>query len=244
MLGLLWSPAALRRPVTDLIDVDAAEWHRVEAIRAQGRGVVFLTLHFGDWETTGLATARLGVPVTTVMETSRNAQLDARLAQLRAGTGNTIIPQRGAAMKLYRALRRGECVAALIDLHAQPRLGGVWLDFFGKPVFNNAAVAGLALRTGAPIVLALGHPLGQTGRVRLEYRQLPAPAPSGDKEADITALSQACLRESERIIRATPELWLWSYKRWKRSPTADLTGFPFYTRPLRPHGLRRRARHR
>ncbi len=111
--------------------------------------------------------------------------------------------------------------------------GGVWLNFFGLPVFNNSAMAALALRTGAAIVCSVGHPL-PGGRARVVYSPKIEFSPTGNYEADLQTLSQKCLDFCEDLVRRNPEHWMWSYKRWKHCPTPDRSRFPFYA----THGRR------
>jgi len=83
-------------------------------------------------------------PMTIVTEQMNNPHVARIFERLRGRTGSRIILQWGAMTKLFKALKRGECVALLIDLNAVPRRGGLWLDFFGKPVFSYSAAAALA----------------------------------------------------------------------------------------------------
>ncbi len=54
-----------------------------------------------------------------------------------------------------------------------------------------------------------------------------------DHAADVAALSQQVLDQCRDLIRDDPEPWLWTYKRWKRRPTPDRDGYPFYSRYAR-----------
>jgi KDO2-lipid IV(A) lauroyltransferase len=143
--------------------------------------------------------------------------------------------------KLFKALKRGECIALLIDLNAVPSRGGIWLDFFGKPVFGFSGAAALARHTGAAIITAVGHPLPD-GRVRAVYGPEISCANTGDEEADLRVTSQQCLRYCEELIRREPERWLWFYRRWKFRPTAERGDFPYYSRcidEVRPSSAQR-----
>ncbi len=53
---------------------------------------------------------------------------------------------------------------------------------------------------------------------------------TGDEEKDVLTTSQRCLDECAKVIRDKPEHWMWTYKRWKRRPTPDAAGFPFYSK--------------
>jgi len=231
-LGLFWSPRLNRDVIHQLVEVNPRDVERVREIQARGKGIIFQTLHYGDWELLSHTAAFYDIPMTVVMDNMRNPAIEALLIRLRSCTGHTIITEHNAALKLLKTLKRAGTVALLIDLNAPLARGGVWLDFFGLPVFNNSAVAALALHTGATIVCSVAIPL-PGGRVRVEYGPEIDFTPTGNNDADVRALSQKCLNFCEDLVRRQPEHWLWSYKRWKNSPTRDLTGFPFYTRPVR-----------
>jgi lauroyl/myristoyl acyltransferase len=120
-------------------------------------------------------------------------------------------------------------VAVLIDVNARRGRGGVWLDFFGLPVFNTAAIAELAMRTGALIVFAAALPMPGR-RIRIQFGPEINVDSTGDKEKDVLTTSQRCLDEVAKLIRANPDPWLWSYKRWKRRPSPEVGRFPFYSK--------------
>jgi Kdo2-lipid IVA lauroyltransferase/acyltransferase len=228
-LGLFWSKRLNQTTLDNLIDVDSESLQLVVNARARGKGIIFITLHYGEWELLGLSTAMREFPMTIVTEQLRNPHVTRLFERLRGSAGSRIILQRNAVTKLFKALKRGECIALLIDLNALPSRGGIWLDFFGKPVFSYSAAAALALHTGAALVCAVSYPLPD-GRFHIVYGpEIPA-APTGNDEADLRIISQHCLRYCEEIIRQRPEYWLWIYRRWKFRPTAELGDFPYYSR--------------
>ncbi len=228
-LGLFWSKRLNQTTLDKLIDVDSESLQLVASARARGKGIIFITLHYGEWELLGLSTAMRDFPMTIVTEQLRNPHVTRIFERLRGSAGSRIILQRNAVTKLFKALKRGECIALLIDLNALPSRGGIWLDFFGKPVFSYSAAAALALHTGAALVCAVSYPLPD-GRFRIVYGpEIPATS-TGDDEADLRVISQNCLRYCEEIIRQRPEYWLWIYRRWKFRPAAELGSFPYYSR--------------
>jgi len=231
LLGLFWMPRLNKDNFQQYIEVDPETVKRVQEIRARGLGVMFITLHYGDWELLGQASAYYGVPVTTVTEQMRNLALREVVDGLREHSGNTMVQQRFATMRLFKALKRGEGVAMLVDLNGIPRFGGAWSDFFGLPVFNNTTAALLALRTGAVVIGGVGYPLPD-GRCRFAYGQEITYTVTGDEEADIKLLTQKCSDYCETVVRETPEFWLWSYKRWKFRPHAEQGRYPSYSRHL------------
>jgi len=137
-------------------------------------------------------------------------------------------------------LRKGDSTALLIDTNSNRRGGGIWLEFFGLPVFSSPAFAALALRTGAPVVVAYAKPL-PGGRSRLVFGEASYFEATGGEERDIHTLSQQCLKLCEDVIRAEPEPWLWVYKRWTPRPTEERGRYPEYSRHI---GLRQFHKHR
>ena len=228
LFKLFWGPSFNHEKLGKLVEANVDRLLCIHELQTRGKGVFFLTLHFGDWELLSLATGLYGMPLNVVTETMRNTALERVFARLRTVTGHRIVPQRSAGLKIYKALKRGETVAVLTDLNAPEETGGLWLEFFGLPVFNNASVAALALRSGAAIIGCYAYPLPD-GRLQAVYGPEIAYTPTDDYETDIRTISQQCLTFAEDIIREHPEFWLWSYKRWKHRRDAGDTRYPFYT---------------
>ncbi|MDW8344292.1 MAG: hypothetical protein RMM51_07355 [Verrucomicrobiae bacterium] len=233
LAGLLWAPRLrgddLRRWVEN------GEVFAQACTEEKGRGRILLTLHYGDWELLGLAAAAFGLPMTVVAREMRNEALAERLRAVRELTGNRVIPQAGAVRKLYQTLRAGGTVAMLADLNGRMRGGGVWVKFFGLPVFNTASVAALALRTGAVVAVFVAEPLS-AGRVRIRSLGRVDYEPSGDSEADVVGLTQRYMDMAEAVIREHPEWWMWSYRRWRYRLSPERGRYPFYSvyRPMMP----------
>jgi Kdo2-lipid IVA lauroyltransferase/acyltransferase len=233
--GLFWAPRLTAENFRRYIEID-----EVSMTRLRGQGVIFATMHYGDWEMLGLAAGFFGFPMTIVQENMRNKALEEIFARLRSRSGHHLVTQELAVTRLFRALRKGDSTALLIDTNTNRRGGGIWLEFFGLPVFSSPAFALLALRTGAPVVVTYAKPL-PGGRSQLVFGQPSSFKPTGDEENDIRALSQHCLKLCEDVIRAEPEPWLWVYKRWTPRPTEERSRYPEYSRPI---GKRQFHKHR
>jgi Kdo2-lipid IVA lauroyltransferase/acyltransferase len=231
-LGLFWNQRLRPETLGRLVEFDTEGLRCLQDCHARGKGVIFVTLHYGEWELLALATAHQGFPTNIVTEELSNPHAARILDRLRARDGNRAISQRFAMTKLFKALKRGECVALLIDLNALPRRGGLWLDFFGKPVFGHSGPGALAIHTGAAIIVCVAHPLPD-GRFRVVYGPEIRHESTGNDDADLQAINQQCLSFCEDIIRRQPGYWLWFYKRWRFRPTADQGDFPDYSHQIR-----------
>ena len=185
---------------------------RMRTALAGGKGVIIITGHFGFWELHGMAHALVLPPMSVLARPLDNPLLHALLERTRAVTGNRVIYRQRALRRILRTLSAGECVAILIDQHIQAA-DAVKVDFFNRPVSTTAAVATLALRTGAPLVPAFALPLGG-GRYRLIYEP-PVELPAANSSDPVRELTQRCTDVLEMYVRRHPHLWLWMHRRWR-----------------------------
>ncbi len=185
---------------------------RVRAAHARGKGVVFVTGHFGFWELQALVHALRFPPMAVMARALDNTALNDLLEGLRTRTGNSVIYRQGGVRRVMRQLQAGQGVGVLIDQHILGR-DAVHVDFFNRPAATTSAVAALALRTGAAVVPLFALPLGG-GRYRMVYEHPVAP-PSADVVDPIRDFTQRCTDVLEMYVRKRPELWLWMHRRWR-----------------------------
>jgi Kdo2-lipid IVA lauroyltransferase/acyltransferase len=199
------------------VDVDGEE--RSRAAYAQGKGVLFVTGHFGFWELQALVHALRVEPIAVLARALDNPRLNDLLEKIRSRTGNSVIYRRGTIRRVMRTLESGRGVAVLIDQHIMSR-DAIYVDFFSRPAATTSAVAALALRTGAPVVPVFALPL-PGGRYRLIYEHPVEPPPTDAPDA-IREFTQRCTDVLEMYVRRSPELWLWMHRRWRdEAPGSD-----------------------
>src|SRR5206468_641858 len=186
---------------------------------AQGKGVLFVTGHFGFWELQAMVHALKVEPVAIVARALDNPPLNQLLEDIRQRTGNTVIYRRGTIRRVMRTLEAGRGVAVLIDQHIMTR-DAIYVDFFERPAATTSAVAALALRTGAPVVPVFALPL-PGGRYRLIYEH-PVEPPRADSDTAVREFTQRCTDVLEMYVRRHPDLWLWMLRLWREAePSAE-----------------------
>jgi len=176
----------------------------IEAGLAAGRGVILALPHLGGWELAGAYVARMGDPITVVVEALEPPEAFRWFAGLRGAMGMTVVPaDASAGTAVARALKANEAVCLLSDRDLSG--SGVPVDFFGERTTLPGGPATLALRTGAPLVpIAVyasrkGHeavlrpPLDTTRRATLRL--------------DVARVTQALAHELEILIRRAPDQW-------------------------------------
>ena len=185
----------------------------VEAAIAEGRGVVAVTGHLGNWEIGGAAVAARGFPVDVVVARQRNRLFDARLTRSREELGLTIIPRAKAPRGVLSSLRRGRVVGILGDQDA--RRAGVFVDFFGRPASTARGPAVLSIRADALLVLAVAlRESGPRPRYVVHFEPVTV-SRTGELDHDVRALTQAYTARLEDFIRDRPEQYFWLHRRWK-----------------------------
>jgi KDO2-lipid IV(A) lauroyltransferase len=191
-------------------------FERAEKLRADGRGALILTLHFGSIELALMATPLTGLPITVIGRPLPNPWIRRHMAQQRTRTGARLLEHDRVAPRILTALREGRFVAVLNDQYARRR-GGILSPFFGARCFTAPGVALLALRSRAPVFPFYSVREGPDRHrcVLLPEIELER---TGNLRADVAAGTARMNQALEQIIRSHPEQWMWSHRRFRRSP--------------------------
>jgi KDO2-lipid IV(A) lauroyltransferase len=169
----------------------------------KGRGVLFFSGHFSNWELMAAAAALLIKPAGVIYRTLDNALLEHLVLRIRSATGNTLIPKEHAMRSMIRRLNRNEIIGILIDQN-MAWSEGVFVDYFGRPACTTDGLALLALHTHAPVLPGYIVRL-QDGR----YRLVIGP------EVDVITNTQRFTKIFEETVRRYPDQWFWVHHRWK-----------------------------
>ena len=187
----------------------------IAALRAQGRGIVFLTPHLGCFEVTAQAYAERFGRITVLYRPARKAWLRDLVDRSRNRAQLAAVPATLAGVRqMMRALRRGEAVGLLPD-QVPPDGMGVWAPFFGKPAYTMTLAARLADQTGAVLLLAWGERLAQGSGYVVHLSPCPA-MPADAAQAESAAAINLAM---EGLIRQRPQQYLWGYDRYKTPRT-------------------------
>jgi KDO2-lipid IV(A) lauroyltransferase len=187
-----------------------------DAAKAKGKGVLCVSGHLGSFELCVAAVARRAAPVNLVVKPFRGA-FEAFASWIRQGSGLGLIPADGAIRPILKALGRNEAVVFVLDQNATRKIG-VFVDFFGEPACTMSALALIALRTGAPVIAAIPKREGR-GHVLEVLPEIPMDE-QGSREQTVRHMTRRYTRVIEDAIRASPEQWFWTHKRWRTRPEA------------------------
>jgi len=188
-----------------------------DAALAEKKGVVVISGHIGNWELAAQLLGKEGYPVAGIAKPLYDPRLTRLVHRLRTRYGMRLI-WRGddnVSREMLRVFADGSILALLID--QDTRVQGEFVPFFGRPAHTPSAPAALALRTGAPVVVGW---VQRHGRRHVPHFERLEFTPSGEREADVRALTALMTARLEHAIRLQPAQWVWLHRRWHRQPDA------------------------
>lgn len=131
---------------------------------------------------------------------------------------------------MTRVVADGGIAAMLVDRNVRRELGGVYAPFFGRDARTTPLPAWLALRYEVPLHPIFCLPLEGSDRYRLWLGpDLAANLAPGDESAQQLEILTRMNAVIEELVRARPELWNWTLKRFKARPSEALDGYPPYS---------------
>jgi len=178
-----------------------------------GRGVILLSSHFGNWEFGAISIAmQVHLPFSVIVKPLRNPLVYKWMNNARTKFGNEVVPLGVSIRKTYQTLKEKKIVAMVADQRGPSE--GVRVDFFGKKVSVYTGPAALALKTSAPLICGIAI-RGKNYKYKMDLVEISQQnLPQGEEEK-ILEISQRYTSYLEKIIRENPEQWLWMHNRWK-----------------------------
>lgn len=205
-LELLAFRRLLQQPVKTLSWMEVEGREHLEAARAQGRGILVLTAHIGNYDLLAAHQALSGEKLHIVSKRLKHSGLNRLWMNLRAELGVEVIALEGVVREALAVLRRGDSVAFVLDQHS-PEARAFEGPFLGLPARTTHALSLLALRSKAPIlpVFIRRDPRGK------HTIRFSAPFQATDRDAT----TRRCLDIIESAVLEQPDQWLWLHRRWK-----------------------------
>ncbi len=204
------SPRLSKDDIAKLVQVNGFE--NLEHALQRGKGVVFITAHFGNLDIVGQTFAIRGYKVTTPAEHVKPEILYQRIVATRAAKGLTIIPVDGPLLALVRALKKNEIIGLAADLDVTH--SGIAVNFFDAPARLPDGHVQLARRTGAALLPAFSMRLADN-----TFAAYAEPAielqHTGDFQADVRAGVEQVARVLEKWIGQHPEQWVMFHRIWQ-----------------------------
>lgn len=178
----------------------------LEAARAEGRPVILVTGHFGNYDAVRASLIARGHNMGALFRPMRNPYFNAHYVRAISEIGEPMFEQgRRGMIQIVKHLRIGGVLGILTDLAFGP---GAKLGFFGKPAWTSLITAELALKYDAALipVYAARQENGLDFEIIVQ-EEVP--------RSDAETMTQAVNDGLEALVREYPGQWFWIHRRWK-----------------------------
>ena len=181
---------------------------------AERRLVLSLGSHMGNWEWI-LSGAALAFPsrAAGVYKPLNNAFFESFMRRLRTRLGADAVPMLATLRYLVAHRGEGRTLSLLTDQAAGPEDRPYWTTFLNQDTSFYTSADRLAAQLDCA-VLYVGIRRVKRGYYEVTFTELPdgrtAAAPAGT-----FPVTEAFARQLEKDMRASPEQYLWTHRRWK-----------------------------
>lgn len=179
----------------------------------QGKGLMILSGHFGNWEYMAAALANIGTDLYCVFKEQKNLAVDSIIKQFRMSVGLRPFKVKGGAAKgILKALKQKQAVLILDDQDAGRK--GEMVEFFGRPASTAPGPAQIAIKHRVPVIMAFGV-RESDGYIRVHLEKFPDINSFPDHDEGVKQFLTQYNKILEQYIRNYPEQWFWLHRRWK-----------------------------
>jgi KDO2-lipid IV(A) lauroyltransferase len=186
----------------------------------QGKSIVVLGMHHNNWEWSGTMQRFIKSQFLVVYNPVRNNKaLERFILDTRERFGAKSIQVNHSvrsALEFNKAER--PCALILGADQTPPSNSQFWTTFLNQETAFFTGPMKIAIKTNQPVIL---HHTRKVGRSRYEvfhYKLIENPAEVKPEDIMIAYISKL-----EEIIKAEPEYWLWSHRRWKHKRPANIS---------------------
>ncbi|MCB1409824.1 MAG: lauroyl acyltransferase [Rhodobacter sp.] len=183
----------------------------LDQAHAQGRPVVLVSAHFGNYDAWRAGLTARGFKVGGLYMPMTNPLANRRYVDTIESIAAPLFPRGPEGMTdMLRFLKSGGMLGLLGD-HYMAR--GELVPFLGKPAWTATSAAKMALKYNALLVplYATRNADGVTFTIEVE-----APIP----HSDALTMTQALNDSASARVRAHPGQWFWLHRRWKNTEPA------------------------
>ena len=188
---------------------------KLQAYVDEGKGVVIMVPHSGNWYMAAWSMAKYGLPLFAIAARQRNPKLNAWMNRQYGDIEVLDRDCRDTLSQIREKLSAGRAFAILPDLRVRNR--DVEAEFFGGKANVSRSGAAFAVKCGCPIVVAVMTRQG--GRHVFNHVATLRPDPNAsDKKEEARRLTRETLKLLSDEIMKNPGDWYWFNKRWILEP--------------------------
>lgn len=178
---------------------------------AEGRGVVLLAPHLGNWELAGIYFSSR-YQMAALYSPPNMPGFEDYMIRVRERAGSTLVRgDRRGLVRMVSILKGGGIAGILPDQSPHRDSGYAHGPFFGHKVRTMTLASKLIARSGAASFTTFAERLKDGRGFRIIIRPTEPGIDSSDPVEAVTALNQSV----EKCVREIPEQYQWEYKRFR-----------------------------
>lgn len=184
----------------------------LENITNQGRDVLAILGHYGNWEYVPAINMHISAQGCDVYRPLKNKSYDKLMLQLRSRFGNINIPMKDTLREILKMKQQNtRYVMGLIADQSPARSDKmVYMPFLNQNTPMLLGPGKMAQRTNDVVVF-----LEMSKPKRGYYHVKVVPLFENAGQIDDLEITATYMKHLEGMIMRKPHLWLWSHKRWK-----------------------------
>lgn len=193
---------------------------RIDQQLQQGRGVIILAPHLGNWEVLGLFLAK-HYQSTHLYQPYPIKRADDIMLAGRERFGAQLVPTDAQGVKaLLKALKQSRLVGVLPDQDPGYQ-NGAFAPFFGIETNTMTLLTRLARKSKAAVIGAYAERLPNAEGFHIHFFPALEAIHEGSDEDALAVMN----KEIERMVRHCPAQYQWTYKRFRRRPQGQPQAF-------------------
>ena len=194
---------------------------RLKWLIKEGRGVLMLTGHYGNFEIMGYMLGLFGFNVYSIARPLDNKLISSYLYDVRQQAGQKIIDKKGASELMANLTSSGASLGFIADQDAGRK--GIFVDFFGRKASTYKSIGLLAVTNNIPIGVGYSRRIDNRFFFEIGVSRIIFPHEWADKDDPLTWVTQEYSKAIEQFVRENPSQYWWLHRRWKTRPKSERT---------------------
>ncbi len=213
---LLWTlKLALGSPKTLYKHVNYINKEYPDSIAKKGKSIILFASHFGCWENTSLYQPYTVLQCMGAYQPLTNHFFDRLMIKSRTRFGAKVAPLQQIFRLLVKTQQEGRQPLAMFVADQSPAIHWIkedsWITFFGQPTAAITSIESIAKKIDNSVVVFFKTYSPKRFYYNIEFVEIT----DNPQEKEHGWITQTCFEHLEEMIREQPQLWLWSYRRWK-----------------------------
>ena len=192
---------------------------RVKWMMKEGRGLLMVTGHYGDFEIMGYLLGLFGFDIYSIARPLDNKFISKYLYGIRQQAGQRIIDKKGAAELMARITSSGATLGFIADQDAGKK--GIFVDFFGRKASTYKSIGLLAITNDIPIVVGYSRRVDNRFYFEIGINRIIFPEEWAEKDDPLTWVTAEYTMAIEEFVRQDPSQYWWLHRRWKHRPKEE-----------------------